>query len=109
MSYGGLVKSIAVKKGQGIINVRSNRMLGRHGFMNELFDVFARYAISVEMIATSEVSVSVTVDDTCFTDNLLRDLREFGEVDIEHGVATVSVVGDNLRMSRALPEGFSEL
>ncbi|MDP8305991.1 MAG: lysine-sensitive aspartokinase 3 [Candidatus Chlorobium antarcticum] len=102
MSYGGLVKSIAVKKGQGIINVRSNRMLGRHGFMNELFDVFARYAISVEMIATSEVSVSVTVDDTCFTDNLLRDLREFGEVDIEHGVATVSVVGDNLRMSRGV-------
>ncbi|KZK74854.1 MAG: lysine-sensitive aspartokinase 3 [Pelodictyon luteolum] len=102
MSYGGLVKSIAVKKGQSIINVRSNRMLGRHGFMNELFDVFARYRVSVEMISTSEVSVSVTVEDVPFSDELLGELRAFGQVDIEHGVATVSVVGDNLRMSKGV-------
>lgn len=102
MSYGGLVKSIAVKKGQSIINVRSNRMLGRPGFMNELFDVFARYRISVGMISTSEVSVSVTVEDEPFGEELLGELREFGQVDIEHGVATVSVVGDNLRMSKGV-------
>jgi aspartate kinase len=102
MSYGGLVKSIAVKKGQCIINVRSNRMLGRHGFMNELFDVFARYGTSVEMISTSEVSVSLTVDEKSFSEPLLQDLRVLGDVDIEHEVATVSVVGDNLRMSRGV-------
>ncbi|TCD48132.1 lysine-sensitive aspartokinase 3 [Chlorobium sp. N1] len=102
MSYGGLVKSIAVKKGQSIINVRSNRMLGRPGFMNELFDVFARYRLSVEMISTSEVSVSVTVEDAPFSEELLGELGEFGQVDIEHGVATVSVVGDNLRMSKGV-------
>lgn len=101
-SYGGLVKSIAVKKGQCIINVRSNRMLGRHGFMTELFDVFARHSISVEMISTSEVSVSVTVEDARFSEELLHALEAFGQVDVEHGVATVSVVGDNLRMSRGV-------
>jgi len=102
MSYEGLVKSIAVKKGQCIINVRSNRMFGRHGFMNELFDIFARYGVSVEMISTSEVSVSLTLDEKSFSDELIQDLKSFGEVDIEHGVATISVVGDNLRMSRGV-------
>ncbi|MEI8032447.1 MAG: lysine-sensitive aspartokinase 3 [Chlorobiaceae bacterium] len=101
-SYGGLVKSIAVKKAQCIINVRSNRMLGHHGFMNELFGVFSRYGISVEMISTSEVSVSLTVDEKSFSDELTQELKSFGEVDIEHHVATVSVVGDNLRMSRGV-------
>ncbi len=101
-SYGGLVKSIAVKKEQCIINVRSNRMLGRHGFMTELFGVFSRYGISVEMISTSEVSVSLTVDEKSFSNELILELKGFGEVDIEHHVATVSVVGDNLRMSRGV-------
>ena len=102
MSYEGLVKSIAVKKGQCIINLRSSRMMGRHGFMNELFSVFARYGVSVEMISTSEVSVSLTVDDKSFSNELIADLKNFGEVDIEHNVATISVVGDNLRMSKGV-------
>ena len=102
MSYEGLVKSIAVKKGQCIINMRSNCMLGRHGFMSELFGVFARYGISVEMISTSEVSVSLTVDEKTFSEELVQTLKSFGEVDIEHNVATISVVGDNLRMSRGV-------
>ncbi|MEI6639972.1 MAG: lysine-sensitive aspartokinase 3, partial [Chlorobium sp.] len=102
MSYEGLVKSIAVKKNQCIINVRSNRMMGRHGFMNELFDLFARYGVSVEMISTSEVSVSLTVDDKSFNNELIQELKTLGEVEIEHNVATISVVGDNLRMSRGV-------
>lgn len=102
MSYEGLVKSIAVKKGQAIVNVRSNRMLGRHGFMNELFGVFERFGVSVEMISTSEVSVSVTVDDTTVSEPLIQALSALGDVELEHKVATVSVVGDNLRMSRGV-------
>ncbi|MBM3161832.1 MAG: lysine-sensitive aspartokinase 3 [Chlorobi bacterium] len=102
MSYGGLVKSIAVKKGQCIINIRSNRMLGRYGFMTELFGAFSRHGVSIEMISTSEVSVSVTVDDKSFGEELLQELEVLGKVDIEHRVATVSVVGDNLRMSKGV-------
>ncbi len=102
MSYEGLVKSIAVKKGQAIVNVRSNRMFGRHGFMNELFGVFERFGVSVEMISTSEVSVSMTVDDAGVSEPLVQALSALGDVDIEHKVATVSVVGDNLRLSKGV-------
>jgi aspartate kinase len=102
MSYEGLVKSIAVKKGQAIVNIRSNRMLGRHGFMNELFGVFERFGVSVEMISTSEVSVSLTIDDTNVSDSLIQALSALGDVELEHKVATVSVVGDNLRLSRGV-------
>jgi aspartate kinase len=102
MSYDGLVKSIAVKKGQAIVNVRSNRMFGRHGFMSELFDVFERFAVSVEMISTSEVSVSLTIDDSGVSEPLIQALSAIGDVEIEHRVATVSVVGDNLRLSNGV-------
>ena len=102
MSYGGLVKSIAVKKGQCIINFRSNRMLGRHGFMADIFGVFARAGVSVEMISTSEVSVSLTVSESASLENLLVELRKMGEVEIEPDVATISVVGDNLRTSKGM-------
>ncbi|NTW52230.1 MAG: lysine-sensitive aspartokinase 3 [Chlorobiaceae bacterium] len=102
MSYDGLVKSIAVKKGQAIVNVRSNRMFGRHGFMSELFDVFERFSVSVEMISTSEVSVSLTIEDSSASEPLIQALSALGEVEIEHNVATVSVVGDNLRLSKGV-------
>ncbi|NTU67777.1 MAG: lysine-sensitive aspartokinase 3 [Chlorobiaceae bacterium] len=102
MSYEGLVKSIAVKKGQAIVNIRSNRMLGRHGFMNELFGVFERFGVSVEMISTSEVSVSLTIDDSTVSDPLIQALSALGDVELEHKVATVSVVGDNLRLSKGV-------
>ena len=102
MSYGGLVKSIAVKKGQCIINFRSNRMLGRHGFMADIFNVFARVGVSVEMISTSEVSVSLTVSELASLEELLTELKKIGEVEIELDVATISVVGDNLRTSKGV-------
>lgn len=102
MSYGGLVKSIAVKKGQCIVNFRSNRMLGRHGFLVDFFNVFARTGVSVEMISTSEVSVSLTVSDSPGIEVIARELGRMGEVELEHRVATVSVVGDNLRMSKGV-------
>ncbi|PWW82538.1 lysine-sensitive aspartokinase 3 [Prosthecochloris marina] len=102
MSYGGLVKSIAVKKGQCIINFRSNRMLGRHGFMAKIFEVFARTGVSVEMISTSEVSVSLTVNESVQLEELLAELRKMGDVEIEPNVATISVVGDNLRTSKGV-------
>ncbi len=102
MSYGGLVKSIAAKKGQCIINFRSNRMLGRHGFMADLFDVFARTGVSVEMISTSEVSVSLTVGESASLEELLIELKRKGDVEIEPSVATISVVGDNLRTAKGV-------
>lgn len=102
MSYGGLVKSIAVKRKQCIVNFRSNKMLGRYGFLVDFFTVFARAGVSVEMISTSEVSVSLTVSDSGAVEELARELRKMGDVELEHDVATVSVVGDNLRMAKGV-------
>ena len=101
-SHEGLVKSIAVKKGQAIVNIHSNRMFGRHGFMSELFEVFNRFGVSVEMISSSEVSVSLTVDDAVLDEPFIQALEKLGDVEVEHKVATVSVVGDNLRLSRGV-------
>ena len=101
-SHEGLVKSIAVKKGQAIVNIHSNRMFGRHGFMSELFEVFNRFGVSVEMISSSEVSVSLTVDDAVLDEPFVQALEKLGDVEVEHKVATVSVVGDNLRLSRGV-------
>ena len=101
-SYSGLVKSIAVKKGQCIVNFRSNRMLGRYGFMAEIFSIFARAGVSVDMVSTSEVSVSLTVSRTASLEAVLDELRKMGEVEIEPDVATISIVGDNLRTSKGV-------
>ena len=101
-SYSGLVKSIAVKKGQCIVNFRSNRMLGRYGFMAEIFSIFARNGVSVDMVSTSEVSVSLTVSKTASLEAVLDELRNMGDVEIEPDVATISIVGDNLRTSKGV-------
>jgi aspartate kinase len=93
------VKAIAFKRGITIVNVTSDRMLMAYGFLARLFDVFARHETSVDMLATSEVSVSVTLDDTRNLEGLVTDLREFGEVSVERDQALVCLVGENLKFT----------
>ncbi len=89
-------RSIARKKGIAVVHITSNKMLGAHGFLARLFDEFERLAISVDLITTSEVSVSVTVDDTHDLDKLEKRLREFADVNIEDNQCIIAVVGTNL-------------
>jgi aspartate kinase len=89
-------RSIARKKGITLVNVTSNKMLGTHGFLARLFSVFESLAISVDLIATSEVSVSVTVDERHDMEELERRLREMGDVKTEDNQCIVAVVGQNL-------------
>jgi aspartate kinase len=67
------------------------------GFMARIFEVFARYDLSVDLVATSEVTVSVTVDDESNLDAVSKDLSEFSEVTVERDLAQVCVVGENIR------------
>jgi aspartate kinase len=97
-----LVKAIAFKRGITIINVASDRMLMAHGFLARLFAVFDRHETSIDMVATSEVSVSMTLDDTRNLDAILHDLREFGEVSVERDQALICLVGDQLRVTPGL-------
>jgi len=89
-------RSIARKKGVAVVNITSNTMLGAHGFLARLFAAFEQLAISVDLITTSEVSVSVTVDDTHDLDRLEARLSEFAEVAVEKEQCIIAVVGTNL-------------
>jgi aspartate kinase len=91
------IAAIACKRRITVIEVISTRMLMAHGFMRRLFEVFERHATAVDVVTTSEVSVSVTVDDDCRLESIATELREFSEVRIERDMAILCVVGDNLR------------
>lgn len=89
-------RSIARKRGVTMVHVTSNRMLGAHGFLAQFFGVFAQLGISVDLIATSEVSVTVTVDEKHDTDELARRLQELADVQLYDGLCILAVVGQNV-------------
>ncbi len=91
------VKSIACKKQITVVNIHSMRMLMAYGFLKRIFEVFDRYETPVDLVTTSEVSVSLTIDSTAKLAVILEELRQFSEVTIEEEQAIVSLVGDNIR------------
>ena len=91
------VKAIAFKSGVSIVSVTSTRMLGAYGFLRALFEVFERHRTVVDLVATSEVSVSLSVDDTSTLPAILRDLAALGEPTVETGRAIICVVGEGMR------------
>jgi aspartate kinase len=91
------VKSIACKKGITVVNVHSARMLLAHGFLRRIFEIFERHHTVVDVVATSEVNVSLTIDSSENLDAILPELRTLGEVDVEPNMAIICVVGDNLK------------
>ncbi|MEM8884797.1 MAG: aspartate kinase [Planctomycetota bacterium] len=104
------VKSIASKRGIILITVESTRMLLQSGFMARIFEVFAKYDLSVDLVATSEVTVSVTVASDHNLEAVIRDLGEFSEVTVERDRAQVCVVGEGIRdRVGAAAEVFSAL
>jgi aspartate kinase len=92
-----LIKAIAVKRGITAVTVSSSRMLMAHGFLRALFEVFDRHRASVDMIATSEVSVSLTLDNAAKLPVILEDLRALGEVKVDEKLTLLCLVGGNLR------------
>lgn len=101
------VTAIAGKRDVTVVRVRSPRMLLAHGVLRRIFEVFERHRVSIDVVATSEVSVSVTVDDPSRLEPLLVDLAPFGDVAIERRRAILAVVGSGLgggsrTMARAL-------
>jgi aspartate kinase len=91
------VKSIACKRKITVVNIRSTRMLMAHGFLRRIFEVFDRFETPVDMVATSEVSVSLTIDNPERLDAIVAELRQFAEVDIDKDQVIVCLVGDNIR------------
>ena len=98
----GQLAAIACKRNVTVIDITSTRMLMAHGFLRRLFEVFERFRTAVDVVTTSEVSVSVTVDDTRRIDAIVENLRNFAEVASEPEMAIVSVVGENLHADPTL-------
>ncbi len=93
----GAVKSIAHKSGITVLQVTTARMLGAYGFLRALFDVFDRHKVPVDVVTTSEVSLSLTVEDGAALPAVIRDLEALGEVRVERRKAIICVVGEGLR------------
>lgn len=91
------VKSIACKRGIAIVNIVSLRMLMAHGFLRRIFEVFDRYKTPVDMVATSEVSVSLTIDNTSQLAEIEQELLRIADVTVVRNQTIVCLVGDDLR------------
>ena len=102
VSSTGTLAALACKRRITVIEVTSTRMLMAHGFLLRLFEVFERYQTAVDVVTTSEVSVSVTVDDDRHLDAIVEALRQFAEVAVERDMALLCAVGDSLRSDSAL-------
>ena len=96
------IRSISWKRGITVINVRAPRMLGAYGFLRAMFEVFERHEVVVDVLASGEVSVSLTVEDRSRLEPVIRELSELGEVWIDDRRAIVSVVGIGLRTTPGL-------
>jgi len=92
----GHLAALACKRDVTVVDITSTRMFGAHGFLRRLFEVFERFKTAVDVVTTSEVSVSVTVDDARRLEDIVRELSAFSEVSTEGQMAIVSVVGDRL-------------
>lgn len=91
------VKAIAHKTGVTTVQVTSARMLGAYGFLRALFEVFDRNRTAVDVVTTSEVSVSLSLDDTSNLPEIVKELEELGSVSIEEKRAILCIVGEGLR------------
>jgi aspartate kinase len=100
------VKAVAAKDGIISINIRSSRMLLAYGFLRKIFEVFEKYRTSIDMITTSEVAVSVTIDNSTNLKEIVKELEPFGTITVEQDFTIISVVGNEIAQT---PEILSRL
>lgn len=95
-------KAVAAKDGITAIKIKSSRMLLAYGFMRKIFEVFEKYKTSIDMITTSEVAVSLTIDNIGHLESISRELEPFGSLEIDHNQTIVSIVGNELSATPSL-------
>ncbi len=90
------LKAISAKDGITAIKIKSNRMLMAHGFLKKIFEVFDKHETAIDMITTSEIAISLSIDDTRNLDPILEDLKAYGEITVEMNHSIICVVGEGL-------------
>jgi aspartate kinase len=93
------VKAVAAKDGIIAINIKSSRMLLAYGFLRKIFEVFEKYRTPIDMVTTSEVAVSVTIDSSVDLKAIVKELEPFGSIEVEENLAIVSIVGNEIAMT----------
>ena len=88
------IKAIAAKDNITALRIRSGRMLLAYGFLRKVFEIFESYRTPIDMITTSEVSVSVTIDDTKFLNEIAEELKKYGSVEVNENLSIICVVGE---------------
>lgn len=88
------VKAVAAKSGITAIKIKSTNMLLAYGFLRKVFEVFEAWKTPIDMIATSEVAVSLTIDCTEHLEEILKDLEKYGTIEVDRNMAIVCIVGD---------------
>jgi len=103
-------KAVAAKDGISVLRIRSDRMLMAYGFLRKVFEIFEAYKTPIDMVTTSEVSVSITIDNSEYVNQIAIDLKELGKVEIEENQTIICIVGD-FRIQRvgSAPEIFEAL
>ena len=90
----GKIKAVAAKDNITAIQIKSGRMLLAYGFLRKVFEIFESYQTSIDMICTSEVGVSVSIDDTKHLNEIVNDLKKYGIVHVDYDMCIICVVGD---------------
>jgi aspartate kinase len=101
-----MIKAIAFRRNITVINITSNRMLGAYGFLAKVFDVFLKNETSVDLVTTSEVSISLSIDNVKNLERIKDELSEFANIDILKERAIISVVGEGIRDTSGIASRF---
>jgi aspartate kinase len=96
------VKAVAAKDGIIAIKIKSSRMLLAYGFLKKIFEVFEKYKTPIDMVTTSEVGVSLTIDNDQYLKNIINELSPLGTIEIEHNQTIISIVGHKLTNDKNL-------
>ena len=91
---GDTIKAVAAKDGITAVKIKSGRMLLAYGFLRSVFEVFERYKTPIDMITTSEVAVSVTIDNTKYLNEIIKELEQYGTVEVDRDQTIVCIVGN---------------
>jgi len=103
------LKAISAKDEITAIKIKSNRMLMAHGFLKKIFEVFDTYETSIDMITTSEIAISLTIDNTANLDLILEELDKYGEISVDANHSIICVVGEGLIEDRGTSRLFEIL
>ncbi len=104
--HGEGIKAIAAKDGIYAIKIKSARMLQAHGFLKRVFEVFEKYETAIDMVTTSEIAVSLTIDNGLHLDAIVQDLEKIATVEVDHCMSIVCLVGNNIIYHQDTPRLF---